>query len=168
MKWLFVAVMMSWMTVVQADSPEAAFSPGGAEALIVRTIESARQEILVAAYTFTDKALARALVDASKRGVSVRVVLDKSQRNGRYSAATFLANAGIRVRIDENHSIMHSKFILVDGSTLQTGSFNYTTAAARQNAENVVVIWNNPDLALLYARDWLEHWGHSMPYAARH
>lgn len=168
MRMIAIALMTCWLSASHAADPVAGFSPGGAETLVAKTIESARQEILVAAYTFTNKRLARALVDATQRGVRVRIVLDKSQVTGQYSAATFLANEGIPVRIDRRHGLMHSKYILIDGRTVQTGSFNYTSAAAKQNAENVVVIENDSELALQYARDWLEHWGHSEAYRARY
>jgi hypothetical protein len=45
------------------------------------------------AYSFTSAPIAKALVDAHKRGVKVFAVLDKSNETGKYSAATFLNNA---------------------------------------------------------------------------
>jgi phosphatidylserine/phosphatidylglycerophosphate/cardiolipin synthase-like enzyme len=50
----------------------------------------ARQSIRMPAYSFTSKDIARALVDARKRGVDVRVVLDDSQKPEQYTGATFL------------------------------------------------------------------------------
>jgi phosphatidylserine/phosphatidylglycerophosphate/cardiolipin synthase-like enzyme len=70
----------------------------------------------------------------------VRVVVDKSNATARYSAATFLANQGVQVRVDYRYAIMHDKFIEVDGETLETGSFNFTSAAEKKNAENVLVL----------------------------
>jgi phosphatidylserine/phosphatidylglycerophosphate/cardiolipin synthase-like enzyme len=56
------------------------FSPhGGATEAIVKEIDSAKKEILVQAYSFTSTPIAKALVNAHKRGVHVEVVLDKSQ-----------------------------------------------------------------------------------------
>ena len=60
----------------------------------------------MAAYSFTSPKIAKALVDAHKRGVQVRAVLDKSQLSERYSGATFLANAGVPVRIDSRYAII--------------------------------------------------------------
>lgn len=147
---------------------EVAFSPGGAEGLVLREIAAARTSIDMAAYSFTSAPIAKALVDAHKRGVRVRVVLDKSQLSERYTGATFLANAGIEVRINSRYSIMHNKFLVVDGATVQTGSFNYTKAAAERNAENVLVIRNTPAIARAYADEWLRLWGEAEPIAARY
>jgi phosphatidylserine/phosphatidylglycerophosphate/cardiolipin synthase-like enzyme len=52
---------------------EVGFSPSGsAHELIIRAIQGARQSIRMAAYSFTSKDIARALVDAHKRGVDLR------------------------------------------------------------------------------------------------
>ena len=144
------------------------FSPGNAEPLVVQTIASARQSILVASYSFTSKPIAQALVEAHKRGVQVGVVLDKSQRTERYSSATFLANMGVPVRIDSRYAIMHNKFMVIDGKTVETGSFNYTSSAARRNAENVIVLRDNPQAAQVYAKEWQRLWNESEPYAPRY
>jgi phosphatidylserine/phosphatidylglycerophosphate/cardiolipin synthase-like enzyme len=147
---------------------EVGFSPkGGAEALVIRAIASAQQEILVAAYSFTSKPIAAALLAAHQRGVVVRAVLDKSQRSEKYSAATFLANQGIAVRIDEKHAIQHNKYLVIDGHTVELGSFNYSRAAAERNAENVVVLWNQPAVARQYRADWERLWDAAAPYAPR-
>jgi len=55
------------------------FSPqGGATDAIVREITAAQQQILVQAYSFTSVPIAKALVDAHKRGRTILVVLDKT------------------------------------------------------------------------------------------
>jgi len=92
------------------------FVPGeDCEGVIVAEINQARSVVLVQAYSFTSMPIAKALVSAKQRGVSVQVILDKSQRSERYSGATLLANAGIRTLIDEQPSIAHSKVIIIDG-----------------------------------------------------
>lgn len=136
------------VAVQSAGELEVAFSPnGGCTELVVKVINSAKTSIRVLAYSFTSAPIAKALVDAHKRGVDVQVVVDKSQKSARYTSATFIANAGIPTRIDSKHAIAHNKVIIVDGHTVQQGSFNYTKAAESSNAENVLVNWNNPKLA---------------------
>ena len=93
------------------------FSPhGGCTAAIVDALNHSKSEILVQAYSFTSAPIAKALVDAHKRGVHVEVILDKSNRNkkGKYSAADFTAHAGIPTYIDSVHSIAHSKIMILD------------------------------------------------------
>ena len=153
------------VTIGPQTRMEAAFSPasGGTE-LVVKVIASARKSIRLSAYSFTSKPIAQALVEAHRRGVDVCVILDKSQRTERYSSATFLKNSGIPTRIDCRHAICHNKYIIVDEKTVETGSFNYTNAAEKNNAENVLVTWNAPDLARVYLENWTHHWDHAEPY----
>ena len=77
--------------------------------------------MLVQAYSFTSAPIAKALVDAHKRGVDVRVILDKSQRTEKYSSADFVAHAGILTLIDAKHAIAHNKVMVIDGETVLTG-----------------------------------------------
>ena len=130
-------------------------------------IGAARSEILVQAYSFTSAPIAKALVDAFKRGVKVAVILDKSQRSQRYTSATFLANARISTFIDERHAIAHNKVIIIDGKTTITGSFNFTKAAQERNAENLCIIYSR-EISDAYKENWRRHREHSKPYLPRY
>lgn len=147
---------------------ETAFSPDhGATELVVHTIEAAKTSIRVAAYSFTSKPIAEALVKAKKSGIDVRVVVDKSNATARYTAATFLANQGVPVRVDYRYAIMHDKFMIVDGATVETGSFNFTASAEAKNAENVIVL-HDPTVAQRYGQEWDRLWGESEEMKARY
>lgn len=147
--------------------PETFFSPrGGCTQAVVNELRSARQSILVQAYSFTSAPIAGALVEAARRGVLVEVVLDKSNRTGKYSSADFVAHAGIPTWIDDRHAIAHNKVIIIDEATVITGSFNFTKAAEESNAENLLVL-RSTELASRYAQQFLEHRRHSVSYAGR-
>ncbi|WP_240732091.1 phospholipase D family protein [Geobacter sp. FeAm09] len=127
-------------------------------------INHARQEILLQAYSFTSKPIAKALLDAKKRGVRVEVVLDKSNATAKYSAATFLANTGFPVLIDAEHAIAHNKVIIIDRAVLITGSFNFTAAAEDKNAENLLVLKGDRILVEKYIKNFNVHKAHSKPF----
>lgn len=136
-----------------------AFSPHqGATSLVVKTIGAAHKSIRMAAYYLTSHSIAAALIDAKSRGVLVFVVLDKSQRTTPHSLAQWLRENNISVRINDNYRIMHNKFIIVDDSTLETGSFNYTSSAENANAENVLVVRNAPAVITDYLAQWNKLW----------
>ena len=141
------------------------FSPhGGCTDAIVHQLADAKKSVLILAYSFTSAPIAKALVDAHKRGVNVRAILDKSQRTEKYSGATFLVNAGIPTFIDDKHAIAHNKVIVIDGHTVITGSFNFTRAAEENNAENLLILQSD-ELAARYTENWQHHLSHSVPYA---
>ena len=56
--------------------------------------------------------------------------------------------------------------MVIDGQTVITGSFNFTTAAEENNAENLLVI-RSPDLAAKYTANWQAHAAHSDPYEGK-
>jgi phosphatidylserine/phosphatidylglycerophosphate/cardiolipin synthase-like enzyme len=140
------------------------FSPhGGATEAVVRALNAATTQIRVQAYSFTSVPIAKALVDAHKRGGTVRAVLDKSQQTEKYSAATFLVNAGIQPLIDDQHAIAHNKVMVIDSATVITGSFHFTKAAEEKNAENVLVITDAPELVQAYEANIQAHVAHAHP-----
>jgi phosphatidylserine/phosphatidylglycerophosphate/cardiolipin synthase-like enzyme len=143
------------------------FSPqGGCTEAIVAELNQARSNILVHAYSFTSDTIAKALTVAHRRGVKIRVILDKSQRTANYSSADFLSNAGIETLIDAEHAIAHNKVMIIDGVTVITGSFNFTKAAENSNSENLLVI-RDCTLAEKYLANWALHAGHSTVYQAK-
>jgi len=143
---------------------EVYFSPrGGCTEAVVQEIDAAKTSILVQAYSFTSAPIAKALVDAHKRDVHIEVILDKSQRTEKYSSADFVQHAGIPTYIDAEHAIAHNKVMVIDGQTVITGSFNFTSSAEDRNAENLLVI-RSPELAATYTANWNAHLKHSEKY----
>jgi phosphatidylserine/phosphatidylglycerophosphate/cardiolipin synthase-like enzyme len=143
------------------------FSPmGGCTDAIVQEISKAKSEILVQAYSFTSKDIAKALVDAHKRGVRTVIILDKSNVSQRYSAADFTNNSGIPTYIDAEHAIAHNKVMIIDRETVITGSFNFTKAAEEKNAENLLIL-RSRELTQRYIENWERHKQHSQEYKGR-
>lgn len=141
-----------------APAYAAAFTPGQALPLVLDTIHAARSTVFLAAYSFTSRPVATALRDAMRRGVKVYAVVDAGESAKGYSAAQFLANERVPVRTNARYVLQHNKFMVVDGSIVQTGSFNYTASAATRNAENVLVVRHAPALAAQYASEWRRLW----------
>lgn len=140
---------------------------GGCTEAIVDEINNAKAEILVQAYLFTSAPIAKALLKAHKRGVRVEAILDRRQRNAKYRSATFLANSRRPTYIDSAHAIAHNKLMIIDGGTVDTGSFNFPKSAEDKNAENLLIV-KSEELAKLYKDNWERHREHSEEYAPRY
>ena len=139
------------------------FSPGGGcTDAIVQRLGKAKETIFVQTYSFTSEPIAQALIDAKKRGVTVSVILDRSQQNEPSGKANFLSQAEIRTLIDGAHAINHNKVMIIDDETVITGSFNFSTAAEEKNAENLLII-EDKNLAQRYTENWYVHAAHSKP-----
>ena len=65
--------------------------------------------------------IAKALLNAHKRGVKVEVILDKSLRTQKYSSATFLYNSGITTKIGAQQAIVHNKVMVIDEEIIIKG-----------------------------------------------
>lgn len=140
------------------------FSPrGGAEEAIVTEIDHAATEILVQAYTFTNKDIIAALRRAAKAGVAVRLILDKSCASEYEGSQAKAARSIGPTFIDAEHAIAHNKVMIIDGVRVITGSFNFTNAAEDKNAENLLIL-DSPELAAIYRDNWKNHQGHSEAY----
>ena len=143
------------------------FSPkGGCTDAIVGVLKDAKRTVLVQAYSFTSAPIANALVEAHRRGVRVQVVLDTSRLSEASSQAALLANRGIPLKVDAQHTLAHDKIMILDREIVITGSFDFTNAAETQHAENLLII-ENKNLAGLYTRNWEGHAAHAKPYAGR-
>ena len=144
-----------------ASSVQVGFSPeGSALQLVLKTIESAQQEIRLMGYSFTSPEVVSALVRAKRRGVDVKIVLDEKGNRSKASQAAMniVVNAGIPLRTNGRYAIMHDKVIIVDNHTVEAGSFNYTRSAASRNSENVLVINEVPEVAQTYLQHWQSRW----------
>jgi phosphatidylserine/phosphatidylglycerophosphate/cardiolipin synthase-like enzyme len=167
---LFLVAVLVVLTTPQTEAPsprtppaiEARFSPGGhCAATVVTELAAARREVRVLAYSFTSEPIAAALVDAHARGVDVRAVLDGGNRTDRHSQAQVLEAAGVPVAYDDREPIMHMKVIVIDGTTVLTGSYNYSLQAER-NAEDLITV-RDPDLAGRFLAEFARHQGHAGP-----
>lgn len=144
------------------------FSPeGSARQLVLDTINSANSSIQVLAYAFQARDITQALVEARQRGVDVKVVIDKRRNLGKASksAMDFVARNGVQLRTSDHFHLQHDKLIIVDGNTVQTGSFNYAPSAETTNSENVLVIRDMPEVASQYVAHWQSRWDLGVPYS---
>jgi phosphatidylserine/phosphatidylglycerophosphate/cardiolipin synthase-like enzyme len=140
------------------------FSPkGGCTDAIIKEVKSAKGSVRVQAYWFTSGSIAKALVEAHRRGVEVKVILDKSRTEKDNTQANVLIDGGVPTFIDDKHTTAHNKTVIIDGSVVITGSFNFTDQAEHENAETLLVI-RDKKVADKFAANWKAHAVHSGRY----
>lgn len=139
-----VVLMAGGGVVAQTCSVQSYFvSPdvdGVIETAIIQAIDGARKSLDIALFSFTDDQLGDAVVRATRRGVSVRVILGAGQDKvfgGEYEK---LVSANIPVAIANTPGFFHHKFAIVDGNLLITGSYDWSDSADKENYENVAFI----------------------------
>ena len=153
----------SWAEMVV----QACFSPTGkCSNHIVRELDQAQREILVAVYAFTSNDLAWALVKANRRGIRVRVILDQEfDQESKYSMGTFLKRHNLLVRRvsglakrKQGSGLMHQKFAVIDDNIVLTGSYNWTASAENYNDENLLLFHDAGPLAEEYRQEFFRLW----------
>lgn len=110
----------------------------GAADHVIGFIARCQTTLDVAMYSLTHDRIAAALVAAHERGVTIRVLMDKTQAGSKYADDELLEAAGIAVRRDTQVGSMHHKFAIDGELALGLGSFNWTASADQRNQEN----WN--------------------------
>lgn len=141
-----------------AEQIEAAFGRK-CEKLLIREIDRAEKEILVAIYSITREKIASALVEAAKRGVKIRVKYDAEQfEDLRWMKLRIrdLVKHGIEciaIETKAKYASMHHKFTVIDRKCVLTGSYNYTRTASTVSYENLVLI-NSADIARKFAEEF--------------
>ena len=142
------------------EPPEAFFSPG-TDCLdrIVHRFKTARRSADVCVFTITDDRIARAMLDAHRRGVKLRLITDNDKAYDLGSDIREFEAAGISTKIDRTHAHMHHKFAIFDGNRLLNGSYNWTRSAAEVNEENLIDT-GDPVLVDAFASEFKKLWNH--------
>ncbi|MBN1549326.1 hypothetical protein JW872_01550 [Candidatus Babeliales bacterium] len=111
---------------------------------LCRYIDREQKSINAALYCFTDVHVARSLVRAHKRGVSITLLVCKTALEGEWTKVPDIATYDIPVLVYYGDGIMHHKFFIFGSndrhkSCVWTGSYNPTHAATSKNCENVII-----------------------------
>ena len=120
---------------------------------LIQKLNNATKSIDMAVFELDSVTIADALINAKKRGVTVRIVTDTDYINE--VATQKVKTEGIGVVDDNRSALMHNKFIVIDNEYVWTGSFNATENDAYKNNNNSVDI-KSKELAQNYATEFNE------------
>ena len=109
---------------------------------VVQIYDQAQRYIYVSVYGLTSPLVVKALIQAKKRGVDVRIITDRErfQDPKQRMALSTLREARIPIKINRHDGLMHLKQVVVDDEINTNGSMNHTTSGNRYNDERVDVI----------------------------
>ena len=115
------------------------FSPGeDCVNHIIDLINEAYIQLDICVFTISDDRISRAIVEAMKNGVEIRIISDNFKVEDTGSDIEDLSRVGISVKLDTTENHMHHKFMIVDKKIVLTGSYNWTRSAALYNQENIL------------------------------
>ena len=126
---------------------------------VVQIYEHAAQYIFVAVYGLTSPLAVKALVEAKKRGVDVRLITDRERLEDpkQQAALSILRGAGIPIKVNQHDGLMHMKQVVVDDEVNTNGSMNQTTSGNRYNDERLDIIRDHA-IAVKVREKFLSMW----------
>ncbi|HXF75019.1 MAG TPA: phospholipase D-like domain-containing protein [Methylomirabilota bacterium] len=129
-------------------------SQGSIGKAVIEAMRGANERVTVALYGFDNPELGGALLGLAKRKVAVRIKIDTARSAGKKIQKLIeeLKAGGVEVQAVAASGRNHNKFAVIDGSTVVTGSYNWTLKA-ETNWENILIL-KCPALAQAYEREW--------------
>lgn len=128
---------------------------------ILDALDGAKKSIRVKMFLFSDPSLLEAVIQARKRGVSVRIMLNPARRDGEsenVETAKKLKAAHVEV-IDSNPAfdVTHEKSMVVDDETAFIHSLNWDTKNLTETRDYAVVTSHRPEVDEIikcFEADW--------------
>jgi len=130
---------------------------------IIEAIDTASSSLNVCMFVLDDPLFLQALIRAKRRGVDVRVMLNRHRRNGELEnerAWRLLGDAGVEVRASsQKFELTHEKSLVVDDEIGFIQSMNWDGRRA-QTARDYAIVTRNPqetkEMTDCFDADWNE------------
>jgi len=130
---------------------------------IARTIAAAENEVLIMAFSFTNRTLGEAALGRAETGVSIRAIFESLGSDADTSYFGQIQRdryPNVKVRRHISNGLMHHKVIIIDRKTVIFGSYNFTESADSKNDENIVIV-HDPDFASYFIKEFERRWKES-------
>lgn len=144
-----------WYEVYFTDptDPKSDTLRGGPDAHLAEAIREARVSVDLAVLELNLWSIRDALLNAHRRGVKVRVVIETEYRDAKEVKA--LIDAGVPLLTDRREGLMHDKFAVIDRQDVWTGSMNFSITDGYRNNNNLIRI-RSAELAESYTVEFEE------------
>jgi phosphatidylserine/phosphatidylglycerophosphate/cardiolipin synthase-like enzyme len=124
---------------------------------IIPLIRNAKKYIYLPTFVLTENRVVEELVNAQKRGVEIRIIIDALNASSKYSKHQVLRQNGILVKTENYAGKMHSKSMIIDDEYTIIGSMNFSYSGENKNDENLIVI-KNENVAKFYRQFFIYQW----------
>lgn len=162
--YIFNSLHKNTTNIAQLDSlsnVQLFVEPAPSKEPLLQAIEKANASIDLEVYTMSDDNIVSELINAKKRGVYVRVILEENPYNG-YGAnkdvKDKLSHYGIDAKWSNRvYQYTHSKFMVIDKTTGYILTFNLSKSAFTKNREFGVIINDTEtvnELLNIFSADW--------------
>lgn len=110
---------------------------------IIPLIDKAEKKINISMFYLTHSGVIQALIRAKQRNLDIKIILDATSAENKYTKHHILRKAEIPVKIENWGGKNHLKNASVDGKYFISGSGNWTHACDHKNDDNILIIENS-------------------------
>lgn len=146
---------------IKHEKQEFCFSPTEpCDDKLVSFIGTSKKSLDIAVFSINRKKIIKAILDKHQTVKNIRIVMDMSNLEKTANYCAILRFLNVKISLKEKKpkaGYMHNKFTIVDGIFLETGSFNYTFNASKNNRENQLYL-SNPNTVAAYSDEFKAIW----------
>lgn len=124
---------------------------------ICELIRNAKHYIYMPTFLITNTQITNELINAHKRGVDVRLIIDANSTNTRNTKHKILRQNGILLKTENFAGKLHAKSIIIDDEYIISGSMNFSNSGENKNDENLLII-KDKAIAKSYKNFFLYLW----------
>lgn len=124
---------------------------------VLPIINNSKSYIYIPTFVLTEKRVCEALINAKRRGVDVRIIIDALSASNKSSKHKYLRENGVLVKTENYAGKMHSKSLISDDKYTIVGSMNFSYSGENKNDENLIVI-EDSEIAKFYKENFLYQW----------
>ncbi len=124
---------------------------------ITPVIRNSKTFIYMPMFYLTNEKIFKALIEAQKRNIDVKIIVDAHYAKSQHSKIKKLRSAGIKLKVENWGGKMHMKSMITDNDYIVIGSTNFTKTGITQNDENMMII-KNSKLNQKFKFEFLKYW----------
>lgn len=109
---------------------------------IIELINSSKKYIYMPTFLVTHQGISNALIDAFKRGIDVKIIMDANNTSTRNTKHQLLRENGVPLKTENYAGKLHSKTMIIDDKYIVMGSMNFSNSGENKNDENMLVLTN--------------------------
>lgn len=126
-------------------------------ALLLRHLKAAEESVDVAVTRFTDREFADYLIQVHRRGIRVRLYIDKAQMVQRVKLRTALGESGISIRFSSESGAIGENFCIIDGEKVISRFPDWSSDSDHQDRGHVGIS-NEKETARAYEKRFQTLW----------
>jgi len=108
---------------------------------LLEYLDHAQISIYAALYDINYQDFADKIIEKKRQGIDIKIVTDSDNQDR--EPVKQLIQAGIPIVFDEQNSLMHHKFLIIDHQIVWTGSTNMTESCLFRNRNNSVIFYSD-------------------------